>query len=329
MKTKMTLLLFAICFSAFNANAWSLVNGNFESLPTPISIVGSTIASMSPQPVDFTKGPWTTWNITTGGDWGFQYGGTSYRNIDFSTIADPDNTSGQVTVASITSSGGNTFGASPVNGNLGSLARLGQRISGVPVGTYTVQFRAKVNSAWLSANAATAGTCRLVLILRSTPTSNSPAFVTTTGTSNGYAEFPAITDQWVTYSAVFDLSNTLATYNGSPAVAVTATQNPVITFTIISPTTGGKTVYIDDVTFTAASGTTTAVNSVSEDSKIAAVVTYNQMKVSNVTGLVSIYNSLGKLVAQKTAVSNSVDFDINGTGIYIISNNGKKIKIIV
>ena len=82
--------------------------------------------------------------------------------------------------------------------------------------------------------------------------------------------------------------------------------------------------YIDGVPTT---GITTAVEN--KKSNITVLVRgANQIKVGNVDGLVSLYDSLGKLVAKKIAVNSSVDFIVNANGVYIISNGEDRLKII-
>jgi len=267
MKMKITLLMMAICFSAFNANAWSLLYPGFENLPAQINVSGPILNATLP----VVANPYYTFNNTTGGTWGVEFGnnGGAGRRVDIATVADPADAAN--TVASMTNS---IVNASAINtGTANDLSvnpRLAQKIVGVPVGTYTVTFKAKGNVAWVADN----GLSYLALIIRQNGVSNLPAYVIastvapgsiTTSSANGFAPFNGITSTWQTFSATFDLSTSCSTLaSGATIATYTANQNPVISFVIVTPAAAGRIVYIDDVTFMrtssiTASGTTSYI----------------------------------------------------------------------
>ena len=307
MKTKITLLLIAVCSVALHIVAQTdyVVNGSMTG--TTLNYVGQATSVGTP---------------SAGTGWGAYFGGSSpYQALDIISTTDPIQ-GGVIEISANTRNLGINSAA-----NMALNARLVQRLNSTPVGSYRLKFKAK---------SITAEVTTLVVILRSTA-SGTPAFVTDgyvsgSGTATGFVYITIPGNQtWADYSADFDLTRTASTFVASPTiVTLTANQTPVIGFQLETAATGPG-VMLDDVSFIVKT-ISTSVENPSDNTKnsIFAVITgSNQLRVKNVNGQVSVYNSSGKLVGQKVAVNNSIDFVVNGSGVYIISNGNNKIKVVL
>lgn len=244
--------------------------------------------------------------------------------VDFLTMSDPDLGSGQGDVIQLISSSTKNSGVNSFS-TLSTNARLIQRFANVPVGTYTLKFKAKaINSSPVT----------LVALMRQSANSL-PVYVLdgydeAAGVATGFKNFTP--DQtWTEYVAYFDLTRTVTLFTASATTTSSAGTSPSICFQILS-TASGQGVLIDDVSLTAGIDVATQVEKVnmSTESIITAIASGNsQVKVDNVKGKVSIYNSCGTLIDQKTAVNNSTVLNVHGKGVYIISNGENKLKIII
>lgn len=307
MKTKITLLLIAVCFAALHTVAQTdyVINGSMTG--TTLNYVNQATSVGTP---------------SAGTGWGAYFGGSSpYQALDIVSTTDPIQ-GGVIQISANTRNLGINSAA-----NMALNARLVQRLNSTPVGSYRLKFKAK---------SITSDVTTLVVIVRSTA-SGTPAFVVDgytsgSGLATGFVYITVPGNQtWADYYADFDLTRTASTFVASPTIAtLTANQTPVIGFQLETAATGPG-VMLDDVSFIVKSFYTALEGpTFNEKNNITAVVSgTNQIKVSNVDGVVSIYNSIGKLIGQKTAIINTTDFMVNGSGLYIISNGKNKTKVIL
>lgn len=311
MKTKVSLFLIAMCTVTFNSVAQTNYVTRGDMTGTTLNYVNQASSVLSP-----TAGANSGWVGVFGGS-------VPYQALDIVSTTDTDTGSGRGDVIQITANSKNSGVNSAANMSLN--ARLLQRLASTPISTYRLKFKAK---------AITSDATTLVVNLRST-NNNVPAYVLDGYDSNstlatGFTTFTP-TQTWADYTVDFDMSRTVSTLAASPTIAATTgSQYPSICFQLQSAATGPG-VMIDDVSFELKSVYTAELNLYNKnESSITAVITgLNQVRIENVKGLVSIFNSVGKLIDQKLAVNNLVNFTVKERGVYLISNGKNKLKIII
>lgn len=238
------------------------------------------------------------------------------RGLDIVTTTDVV----QGDVIKITTTGNNT--------DLANNARLVQRLCvsgstalapiGLPVGVYTLKFKARATS--------TTSTT-LVATLRSTA-SNTPAFLINGYTTGTYPASKSITftDQaWAEYTVDFDLTKTVTSFAPSPTITtgLTANQYPVICFSIQSPV--GAECMVDDVSFINKSPS--GLNDIySNQNQIKYQELGKSLIFSDVQGKVFIYDAIGKVVKVLQSENNEAVFNISHSGLYIVRNGNRTSK---
>ena len=251
--------------------------------------------------------------------WSAYFSSTTSVNRGLDIVTTTDGVQGDV--IKITSTISNT--------DLANNARLVQRLCvsgstalapiGLPVGVYTLKFKARATSA-TSTN--------LVATLRSTA-SNTPAFLI-----NGYitGSYPAsksitFTDQaWAEYTVDFDLTKTVTSFASSPTITtgLTANQYPVICFSIQSP--AGAECMVDDVSFVNKS--ISGLNDIySNENQIKYQRLGKSLIFSDVQGKVFIYDTMGKVVKVLLSENNEAILNISRPGLYIVRNGNRTSKL--
>jgi len=248
MKTKITLLLFAVCAVTTHTVAQTdyVIDGGMTN---GVLAYASNPGAPSNMLIDYVDQTAAIGVSGSGNSWGAYFSAT-YHGIDLKHVTDPAGIQGTVTQISANTK---TANASVIYDS-----RLTQRLASVPLSSthvYRLSFKAKSISAL---------TTPVLIVTLRTSASNVPAFIINGYTTGNATALPASASftgisatDWTEYSVDFDLSQMVSSFTPTASPVITAnaatTAIPVIGFQLSNATVATASnaigVYIDDVKF--------------------------------------------------------------------------------